>query len=103
MGYTVKGVPNGVEALKVFSEDPTCFDIVITDLTMPGMTGEKLAGEIYRLNPDIPVVICSGYNTYFPDEKTRETGIRDILIKPVPMKDLAEAIRNIMDGIKDVS
>ena len=97
MGYRVKVAANGTEALHVFSENPDAFDVVVTDLTMPGLTGERLALEIHRLRPRIPVILCTGYNTYFPDEKARESGIWDILIKPVPVRDLAEAIRDILD------
>ncbi len=100
MGYRVTGALNGTEAFHVFSERPDEFDMVITDLTMPGLTGERLAHEIHAMRPDVPVILCTGYNTYFPDEKAKESGIRDILIKPVPARDMAEAIRDILDGEK---
>lgn len=101
MGYRVTGAVNGIEALHIFTENPDDFEMVITDLTMPGMTGERLAGEVHRLRPQVPVILCTGYNTYFPDEKARESGIRDILIKPVPARDMAEVIRDILDSGKD--
>jgi PAS domain S-box-containing protein len=101
MGYRVTGAVNGIEALHIFTENPDGFDMVITDLTMPTMTGERLAGEIHSLRPRVPVILCTGYNTYFPDEKARESGIRDILIKPVPARDMAEVIRDILDSGKD--
>jgi PAS domain S-box-containing protein len=98
MGYRVTCAGDGNEALRLFTETPDDFDVVITDLTMPGMTGERLAGEIYRMRPQVPVILCTGYNTYFPDGGGRSSGITDILVKPVPAGDMAEAVRNLFDS-----
>ena len=98
LGYDVTSALSGTDALAVFSENPDVFDLVITDLTMPEMSGEQLAGAVHRIRPDIPLILCTGYNTYLPDQKAREAGIKDILIKPVPSGDMAEAIRSVLDS-----
>ncbi|MBU1170379.1 MAG: response regulator [Proteobacteria bacterium] len=100
LGYTVSIANDGQMALGLFLENPQDFDIVVTDLTMPHISGERLAEQIYANRPDLPVILCTGYNTYLPDQRTRDIGIVDILIKPVPGKDLADAIRSALDAGK---
>ncbi len=101
MGYQVRGATDGIEALALFESSPDDFDVVVTDLTMPGMTGDRLAEEIHRLRPGVPVILCTGYNTGFSGEETRRAGLADILVKPLATRDLAEAVRNILDGRKN--
>jgi len=98
MGYQVQGAADGIEALKLFESSPHGFDVVVTDLTMPGMTGDRLASEINRTRPGVPVILCTGYNTGFDGEEMKKAGISDILVKPVPTRDLAEAVRNVLDN-----
>jgi DNA-binding NtrC family response regulator len=67
---------------------------------MPDLSGEQLAEEVHKIRPDMPLILCTGYNTYIADQKSRDSGIRDILIKPVPSGDLAEAVRTVLDSSK---
>ncbi|MEQ8169632.1 MAG: PAS domain S-box protein [Candidatus Eremiobacterota bacterium] len=98
LGYTVIVKNNAYDLLGTFCKEPHNFDLVITDQTMPQMTGIELAGELTGIRPDIPVVLCSGYTDIISMEKARETGIRDILKKPVTLQDLAGALENLFRG-----
>lgn len=97
LGYRVTGMTNGASALEHFQADPARFDLVITDLTMPRMTGERLAEELLRLRPELPVILVSGYNENVTLEQLRAIGIRDYLRKPFSVEDLARSIRNVLD------
>lgn len=98
LGYRVVSDSSSVSALKIFKEKPDQFDIVITDMTMPEMTGIELAREISEARPDIPIILCTGYNNSVTDDKVKEAGIDLLLLKPVEIKDLAEAIRALISG-----
>ncbi len=100
LGYTVIVKNNTYDLLGTFRKEPHNFDLVITDQTMPQMTGIELAGELTGIRPDIPVILCSGYTDIISMEKARETGIRDILKKPVTIQDLAGALENLFRGNK---
>lgn len=97
MGYRVTTAPDGQTALNLVETRPEDFDVVITDLSMPDISGEKLAMDVRMLRSDLPVILCTGYNTYQPKKNTPANVITDILIKPVPSKDLADAIRSAID------
>ena len=88
---------SSVEALKAFEAQPSRFDLVITDMTMPHMTGVKLAKEVMRLRPQIPVILCSGFSDLITPEKAREMGIKTMLIKPVSLAKLAKTVRQILE------
>jgi len=95
MGYKVVGKYGSVEALKFFNEHPDDIDLVITDLTMPQMTGFVLAKEIKALRPSVPVILCTGYYPeILMDKKMDENGIDAFLMKPISKKKLSEVIRN---------
>jgi CheY-like chemotaxis protein len=100
MGYRMTIALSGSDALALFRKDPSAFDLMITDLTMPDMSGEDLAEAVHTLREDLPVILCTGYNSYTPDKDSKKTGIRDILIKPVHSVDLAESIRSVLTGSK---
>ncbi len=97
-GYNVTGVYDSAEALKVFKESPDEFDIVISDLTMPGMTGDVLVEHIMKIRPDIPVIVCTGYNNVVSEKRMSELGICIVVHKPIIGKQLAETIRNVIDN-----
>jgi len=88
---------SSVEALELFRADPRRFDLVITDLTMPNITGDKLASRILEIRPDIPIILCTGFSTKITQEKVREMGISHLLMKPISMKELAKAVRTALD------
>jgi len=97
LGYSVTSRTSSIECLKVFRADPYGFDLIITDLTMPNMTGDKLASEIMKIRPDIPVVLCTGFSEKMSKEKARSLGIKGLLLKPVAMRDLSNAIRKALE------
>lgn len=93
LGYSVTTCNNGAEALRVFSAEPDAIDLVITDMTMPGMTGLDLAAEIKKIKPSAPVLLCTGFNEQLTKEKAEETGIFDIIMKPFTSIELGQAIK----------
>ncbi len=96
-GYTVVPMTDSVKALELFRSDPQGFDLVITDMTMPGITGDQLAREIITVRHDIPVILCTGYNIHISEEKAKRIGIREFLLKPLDMKTLIKTIRRVLD------
>jgi CheY-like chemotaxis protein len=97
LGYRVVSHTNGHEALEVFRASPRSFDIVITDQTMPHLTGEVVAKELLRIRPDIPIILCTGFSHTMTEEKAKAMGIRAVLTKPLGRRDLALAIRHVLD------
>jgi CheY-like chemotaxis protein len=93
LGYEVTSRSSSLESLEAFRADPTRFDLVITDQTMPKMTGEKLAQEIMDIRPDIPIILCTGFSATMTKEKARAMGIQAYIMKPILKKDLAETIK----------
>jgi DNA-binding NarL/FixJ family response regulator len=73
--------------------DPSRFDVVITDLTMPGLNGEELAKAILERRPELPLLVCTGFSEGLTSERVQEIGVRGVLMKPVPRARLAQAIR----------
>jgi PAS domain S-box-containing protein len=103
LGYTVTTRTSSGEALELFKQNPYDFDMVITDTTMPNITGDKLAVELMRIRPDIPVILCTGYSKKIYDEITKKIGIKEIIFKPFVKADLAKAIRRVLDETKVVT
>ena len=98
LGYHVVTRTSPSEARALIKERPEQFDLVITDMTMPQMTGEELARELIELQPDIPIILCTGFSEKMSIEKAKSMGIRGFLLKPLTVRDLAETIRNVLDG-----
>jgi len=98
LGYRVSAFNNSRDALETFRFQSEKYDLVITDMTMPNMTGDQLAKEMKKLRPDIPIIICTGYNESISKAKSHFDGIQDFIMKPVNMKKLSSSIRNILDG-----
>ena len=98
LGYKVTGKTNPSEALEFFRSDPNQFDLVITDMTMPRMTGDKLAQEVLKIRSDIPIIICTGYSNRMSEAKAQELGIRKYIEKPIEMENLARSVREVLDG-----
>ena len=97
LGYEVTTRTSSIEALELFRVKPDQFDLVITDMTMPNMTGDKLAKEIMGIRADIPVVLCTGYSERIGRESAEKRGLRGFVMKPLSMNELANAIRNGID------
>jgi two-component system cell cycle sensor histidine kinase/response regulator CckA len=97
LGYKVTIRMSSREALELFKAHPERFDLVITDQTMPKMTGDQLAEEIIAIRSDTPIILCTGFSTKVTEEKARKIGIREFVMKPITMQDIAEAIRKALD------
>ncbi|MCK5206218.1 MAG: response regulator, partial [Desulfobacterales bacterium] len=96
LGYTVAARTSSIEALELFKVQPNRFDLVITDIVMPNMTGEKLAEKLLEIRADIPVVLCTGYSEKFTRQQASEIGARSFLMKPLVMQDLASTVRQAL-------
>jgi CheY-like chemotaxis protein len=92
-GYRVTALQNGQEALEEFSENPDKFDLVITDLTMPGMTGLELSRKIQEKSPDLPIVLCTGFNDVISQQEAKSFGIKELLLKPVGTVELKKVVQ----------
>jgi PAS domain S-box-containing protein len=97
LGYSVTSRTSSVEALEAFRELKENFDLVITDQTMPNMTGDELAKRLIRIRPDIPIILCTGFSERISEEKTKAIGIREYIMKPILKSEMAKAIRRVLD------
>ena len=100
LGYRVTAVTNSIEALKLIQNQPDRFDLVITDQTMPGMTGSDLARRILQIRPELPIILCTGFSNQISEEKAKIYGIKGFAMKPLAKKDLAVLVRKVLDGEK---
>jgi signal transduction histidine kinase/ActR/RegA family two-component response regulator len=100
LGYTVTPKTDSQEALKEFAALPEKFDLVITDMTMPKITGDQLARKLMDIKPEIPVILCTGYNETINEEKALAMGIDKFIMKPIVKDDLARIIRTVLDTPK---
>ncbi|WP_419656898.1 two component system sensor histidine kinase [Desulfosarcina variabilis str. Montpellier] len=98
LGYDAVGTTSPVEALTMFKEDPDGFDLVITDMTMPHLTGDQLAEAILQYRPDIPVIICTGFSKFMTSTRASTLGVRALLMKPVTVEKLSRTIRDVLDA-----
>jgi CheY-like chemotaxis protein len=96
LGYTPVTCMRSQDALALLREAPDRFDILITDQVMPGMTGKDLVREAHRLRPNLPVLLCTGFSKTLTDEELIEGGVREVLMKPIVLRQLAEAIRRVL-------
>ncbi len=103
LGYTVTAFDDSQEALETFSADPDSFDLLISDLTMPKLTGIQLAEEILAIRSGFPVVICTGFSDRISEEAIRSMGIRGLVMKPVSAEKMAKAVRIAFSDSKDAS
>jgi CheY-like chemotaxis protein len=97
LGYRATAERDSQQALALFTADPTAFDLVLTDMTMPKMTGDRLARAILSIRPDIPVILCTGYNRHMDAQQAKAAGIGALLMKPVSQRNLASEIRRLLD------
>jgi signal transduction histidine kinase len=97
LGYRVETKQNPAEALELFKSNPDEFDLVITDMTMPQMTGVKLYEKLKEVRPDISVIISTGHSSLIDEEKAKEMGIDGYVMKPIVKRDIAMAIRKVLD------
>ena len=102
LGYQVTVRNSSVEALALFQTASERFDLVISDLAMPQMTGDTLALEIMRIRPDIPVILCTGYSDQISQEQAKAKGVHGLLYKPILKHELATAIRSVLNKKSDL-
>ncbi|MBU2538550.1 MAG: response regulator [Proteobacteria bacterium] len=98
LGYTVTGRDSSIEALETFMNDPNQFDLVITDQTMPGLTGTDLARKILQVRPDLPIILCTGYSSQVSEEAAKAIGIKEFAFKPLSISSIAQLVRRVLDG-----
>jgi PAS domain S-box-containing protein len=96
LGYDVVSRTSPLEALELFKARPKDFDLVISDQTMPGMTGDGLASELMKLNSEIPVILCTGYSQMIDQRRAKEKGIRALVMKPILISEIDGAIRSVL-------
>ncbi|MBF0102457.1 MAG: response regulator [Desulfobacterales bacterium] len=100
LGYSVEVTENPIEAIHMFASHPHVFDLVITDMNMPLITGDKMIEELFRIRKDIPVILCTGFTEKISKETSYQFGIAKYLNKPLDMRILAFSIREILDQVK---
>ncbi len=100
-GYTVHSDTDPAKILDRFQSDPFAYDLVVSDMTMPNLTGDRLARELLKTRPDIPIIICTGYHEKISPEKIEKMGIKGLLMKPVETAKLSAMIREILDEAKN--
>jgi len=97
LGYEVTTRISSVEALELFKSRSDTYDLIITDMTMPNMTGDELAKKLIAIRSDIPIILCTGFSVKITEEKAKRLGIRALVSKPILKRDIAETIRRALD------
>ncbi len=100
LGYAVTTRTGSAEALDAFRAHPERFDLVITDMTMPNMTGDRLAREVTSVRPGVPVIICTGFSERLDERKAAAAGVRGVLMKPVLRSEMARMVRSVLDAAR---
>ncbi len=100
LGYTVSARSKSLEALETFNSNPNGYDLVISDMTMPNMTGDQLAQELMSIRPDIPIIICTGFSERINKEQAEANKAKGFLMKPVVKSEMAQMVRKVLDETK---
>ncbi len=100
-GYNITAVSDGQMALQIFAADPERFDLVVTDQTMPNMTGETLTYELLKIRSDIPIILCSGHIEAVCSGSSKANGTSRFLYKPVTPKEMRRVVREVLDQAKE--
>jgi CheY-like chemotaxis protein len=98
LGYRVSIMANSLEALHEFAGRPDRYDLVITDMAMPGMNGDELALKMLALRPDLPIILCTGFSEIIDESRAKAIGIREFVMKPIIKRGLAEIVRKTLDA-----
>jgi len=96
LGYKVTTRTNSIEALAHFQNSPDQYDAVITDQTMPGMTGFDLARRMLQIRPDLPIILCTGYSNLVDEEQAKMIGIKGFIMKPMSKKDIGTLLKIVL-------
>jgi CheY-like chemotaxis protein len=102
LGYKVTTRTSSIDALEQFRVNADKYDLVITDMTMPNMTGEELARNILTIRPDIPIILCTGFSSAMTEESALAVGIRALVMKPILKKQIGTTIRSVLDEPKEM-
>ena len=94
-GYVVESMTSSRQAFELFEQNPDKFDLVITDYTMPEMTGDELAEKIHQINPKIPIIMCTGVS--LDPETINSLELEKIIMKPMGMEDMLKVVREVLD------
>jgi len=97
LGCQVTSRTSSLEALEAFRDSPDKFDLVITDMAMPNMPGDRLSVELIKIRPGIPILLCTGFSGNIFEERAASLGIKGFLFKPIVMKDLSQKIRDVLE------
>ena len=97
LGYHVTVTNSSLDALQIFKSSPDSFDLLISDVTMPEMTGDVLVSEIRNIRPELPVLLCSGYSEKLTMERMKDINLKNFLMKPLMLKEMAFHIRIALD------
>jgi len=97
LGYQVEAKTNSIEAIDEFSRNPNAYDLIITDMTMPGMAGDQLAKTVQAITPRQPIIICTGFSERLGTNMAKTLGIKGALMKPVTKSELAHTVRAVLD------
>ena len=98
IGYNVSSQLSSQRTLEIFEKNPDKYDLLLTDQSMPQMTGLTLAKKVLKIKPDFPIIICSGYSSQLTHENLNMIGIKDVLHKPVTIKELGTKIRSVLNN-----
>lgn len=96
LGYLVTAKTDSIDALETFRSKPEEYDLVITDMTMPGLTGRELAEELMAIRPDVPIILCTGFSSQINEKLAMEAGLRELVMKPYNIATMAQVIRRVL-------
>ncbi len=97
LGYTITTKTSSTDTLETFRRRPYNFDLIISDMSMPGITGDRLANKLQQIRPDIPIILCTGFSDRIDDSKAKSIGVRALVMKPIEKSVLAKTIREVLD------
>jgi two-component system cell cycle sensor histidine kinase/response regulator CckA len=100
LGYTAESTTDPEKALNMVRNDPNKFDLLITDMAMPNMTGDQLVIETLKIRQDMPTIICTGYSAKISEKEAADIGVRSYIMKPIRKSELAKTVRKVLDGAK---
>ena len=95
--YSVTAKTSSTNALETFQIQPDIFDLIILDMVMPEIMGDELAKTMREIRPDIPIILCTGYNKKLNAEKAKSIGVKTLIMKPIEYNELAKAVRSVLD------
>ena len=96
-GYQVTAIQTSADALSLFQKNPHQFDLILTDLTMPKLTGDRLAMEMLKIRADIPIILCTGFSATVDEKRARDIGIRAFVHKPILRHQICVTVRQVLD------